>query len=175
MELSSRSRGVLYSLNMGIGPFARLVYWWGTVGSTVQILGQGLTGTTSVSFNGTPASFNVVSDTYLTATLPPGATAGNVTVTTPGGTLTSNHVFIVIPVITGFTPPSGPVGSAVTITGSGLTSVTLVKFGAKSASFTISNDSQITATVPAGAKTAKISVTSPGGVAMSKLKFTVTP
>ena len=167
--------GVLYSLNMGIGPFARLVYWWGKVGDTVQILGQGFTGTTSVKFNGTATSFNVVSDTYLTATVPSGGTAGNVTVTTPTGTLTSNHTFLVIPVVTGFSPPGGPVGSAVTITGSGLTGVTLVKFGAKSAAFTINNDSSITATVPTGAKTGKISVTSPGGVAMSKLKFTVTP
>lgn len=167
--------GVLYSLNMGLGPFARLVYWTGTVGSTVQILGQGLTGTTGVKFNGTPATFNVVSDTYLTTTLPAGATAGNVTVTTPGGTLTSNHIFLVVPVITGFSPPSGPVGSLVMISGSGLTGVTLVKFGSKSAAFTVNNDGQITATVPAGAKTGKISVTSPGGVATSKLKFTVTP
>jgi hypothetical protein len=141
----------------------------------VQILGQGFTGTTGVKFNGTPGSLNVVSDTYLTATVPAGATAGNVTVTTPGGTLTSNHIFLVVPVITGFSPPSGPVGSLVTISGSGLTGVTLVKFGSKSAAFTVNNDGQITATVPAGAKTGKISVTSPGGIATSKLKFTVTP
>ncbi len=40
--------------------------------------------------NGAPASFTVVSDTYIKATVPPGATTGYVTVTTPTGMLTSN-------------------------------------------------------------------------------------
>jgi hypothetical protein len=46
-----------------------------------------------MSVNGTAASFTVVSDTYLTAKVPAGATTGFVTVTTPSGTLTSNQVF----------------------------------------------------------------------------------
>jgi hypothetical protein len=41
-------------------------------------------------------SFTVVSDTFIKATVPPGATTGYVTVTTPSGTLTSNKPFIVI-------------------------------------------------------------------------------
>jgi hypothetical protein len=53
-----------------------------------------LTGSTAVSFNGTDATtFTVVSDTYVTAVVPAGATTGNITVTTPGGTLTSNRKF----------------------------------------------------------------------------------
>jgi uncharacterized repeat protein (TIGR03803 family) len=90
--------GFLYSLNMGLGPFVAFVYPRGTVGSTVQILGQGLTGTTSVTFNGLAAtSFTVVSDNYLTAVVPTGATNGAVVVTTPGGPLTSNASFTVSP------------------------------------------------------------------------------
>jgi hypothetical protein len=55
-----------------------------------------LIGTTSVSFNGIAApSFKVLSDTYLTAVVPSGATTGPVVVTTPGGTLTSNKNFVV--------------------------------------------------------------------------------
>jgi hypothetical protein len=67
------------------------------VGKTIQILGQGLTGTSTVSFSGRAASFIVKSDTFLTATVPSGATTGFVTVTTPGGTLTSNKQFRVKP------------------------------------------------------------------------------
>jgi hypothetical protein len=67
------------------------------VGQTGPILGQGFIGTTSVMVNGTPATFTVVSDTYLRATVPVGATSGYVTVTTPSGTLTSNKPFIVLP------------------------------------------------------------------------------
>jgi hypothetical protein len=62
-----------------------------------RILGGGLTGTSNVSFNGTSATFTEVSDTYLKATVPSGATTGFVTVTTPSGRLTSNQQFRVKP------------------------------------------------------------------------------
>jgi len=87
--------GSVYTLNMGLGPFVAFVRSHGKVGATVQILGlgQGMTGSSSVTFNGLPASFSVVSDTYMTAVVPTGATTGPVVVTTPGGTLSSNASF----------------------------------------------------------------------------------
>jgi hypothetical protein len=48
------------------------------------------------SFNGKPAEFKVVSDTFLAATVPLGATTGFITVTTQKGTLTSNEKFQII-------------------------------------------------------------------------------
>jgi uncharacterized repeat protein (TIGR03803 family) len=89
--------GTIYELNAGLGPFVAFVQPYGKENQTVQILGQGFSGTTSVSLNGTPASFRVVSDTFIEATVPAGATTGYVTVTTPGGTLTSNVPFRVLP------------------------------------------------------------------------------
>jgi hypothetical protein len=50
-----------------------------------------------VSFNGSAAAFAVVSDTEITTTVPASATTGFVTVATPGGTLTSNKKFGVVP------------------------------------------------------------------------------
>jgi uncharacterized repeat protein (TIGR03803 family) len=89
--------GVVYSLDMGLGPFVTFVQPFGKVGHAAEILGQGLTGTTSVTFNGIPAtSFTVESDTYMTAVVPGGATGGTVTVTTPTGTLTSNTRFTIL-------------------------------------------------------------------------------
>jgi uncharacterized repeat protein (TIGR03803 family) len=86
--------GTVYSLDMGLGPFVAFVRPTGKVAQTAQILGQGLTGSTSVTFNGVPAtSFSVVSDTYMTAVVPTGATTGPVVVTTPSGPLTSNLSF----------------------------------------------------------------------------------
>jgi uncharacterized repeat protein (TIGR03803 family) len=86
--------GTLYSLDMGLGPFVTFVRNSGNVASTVQVFGQGLTGASSVTFNGLPAhSYTVVSDTYLTAVVPGGATTGPVVVTTPSGTLNSNKNF----------------------------------------------------------------------------------
>jgi uncharacterized repeat protein (TIGR03803 family) len=87
--------GTLYSLNMELAPFVAFVpaQSSGSVGATVGILGQGLTGTSRVAFAGTAATFKVVSDTFLTATVPAGARTGAVSVTHPGGVLTSDQVF----------------------------------------------------------------------------------
>jgi len=88
------SYGTVFSEDDGLGPFVALVIPSGNVGKEAQILGQGLTGTTSVTFNGVEAkSFTVISDTYMTAVVPSGATTGPVVVTTPSGTLTSNRNF----------------------------------------------------------------------------------
>lgn len=90
-------KGVAYSFDLGLGPFIKTVPTTGKVGKAVGILGGGLRGTSNVSFNGTPATFTVVSNTYLKTKVPSGATTGFVTVTTPGGTLTSNQQFRVEP------------------------------------------------------------------------------
>jgi uncharacterized repeat protein (TIGR03803 family) len=89
--------GAIYSLDMGLGPFVTFVNPSGKLGSAAQILGQGLTGATSVTFNGVPTSFKVLTDTYMTAIVPTGATTGPVVVTTPNGTFTSNKNFRVGP------------------------------------------------------------------------------
>jgi uncharacterized repeat protein (TIGR03803 family) len=87
--------GVVYSLSMGLAPFVAPSPKFGTAGRVVRILGNGLTGTTSVTFNGTSAAFKVVSDTYLQAQVPAGATSGTIQVTTSSGTLNSNVAFVV--------------------------------------------------------------------------------
>jgi uncharacterized repeat protein (TIGR03803 family) len=89
--------GTFYSFSARLSPFVRLVTTSAKVGKTVEILGQGFTGTTAVSFHGTAATFHVASKTYLTALVPIGATSGFIKVVTPGGTLESSQVFRVIP------------------------------------------------------------------------------
>jgi uncharacterized repeat protein (TIGR03803 family) len=168
--------GVFFSLNLGLNPFVSLVYTSGKIGKVVEILGQGFIGATAVSFNGAPATFKVASNTFLMATVPSGATTGFVTVTTPSGTLTSNSKFRVLPFISSFTPSSGPPGTRVVITGSGLTGTNRVAFGGVAATtFTVNSDTQVTATVPAGAATGRITVTTPTGSASSSASFSVTP
>jgi uncharacterized repeat protein (TIGR03803 family) len=85
--------GTFFGVNIGTKPFVSLVTTSGKVGNTIGILGQGFKGATGVSFNGIPATFKVVSSTYLTAKVPSGATTGFVTVTKPTGTLKSNKKF----------------------------------------------------------------------------------
>lgn len=89
--------GVVFTLDLGLGPFVRVVGNYGRVGQIRSILGQGFSGTSSVSFNGLAAEFKVVSDTLIHAKVPTGATSGFVSVVTPSGALTSNVPFNVLP------------------------------------------------------------------------------
>jgi uncharacterized repeat protein (TIGR03803 family) len=167
--------GVFYRLNAGLKAFVNLLPYSGKVGNIIEVLGQGFTSTSTVSFNGTVAIPTVASSTYLTAAVPNGATTGFLKVTTSGGTLTSNKKFRVTPQITGFTPTNGLVGALVTITGISLTQATAVTFGGvRATTFTVNSDTQVTVKVPSGAKTGKITVTTPGGKATSATSFTVT-
>src|SRR5207247_977091 len=143
------------------------------VGSIVQINGTDLDGASSVTFNGTNASFSVTSATAIQATVPSGATSGPIGVTTPGGTANSTGNFLVTPTITDFGPASGPVGTSVQINGTSFDGASTVKFNAVSANFTVTSSTTIQATVPTAATTGTISVTTPGGTATSASSFTV--
>ncbi len=91
------SCGLVFRISAGLSPFVSFLRNSGKGGHIVEILGQGLKGTTEILFNGTPATFTVRSGAFLTATVPAGASTGYVTVTTPSGALTSNVPFQVIP------------------------------------------------------------------------------
>jgi uncharacterized repeat protein (TIGR03803 family) len=173
---NSLGGSVFYSFNVGFKPLVDLVTWSAKVGKTVEILGQGFTGTKQVRFGATPATFQNVSDTYMTATVPAGATTAAVTVTTFTTSFKSNRAFLVTPQITTFTPTSGKVGTLVTINGVSFTQTTNITIGGKAAAFTVISDTQVTATIPGGAKTGQpITITTLGGVASSPAKFTVVP
>ena len=152
----------------------------GPVGTLVTLTGTGFTGATKVAFNGTAAQFTAASATQITATVPTGAASGPVSVTTPGGTAVSTSDFTVTavpasPTLSGFSPAGGPVGTLVTLTGTGFTGATKVAFNGTAAQFTAASATQITATVPTGAASGPVSVTTPGGTAVSTASFTVTP
>jgi uncharacterized repeat protein (TIGR03803 family) len=87
--------GTVFQFSNGLSPLVETVPVAGKLGQSVIILGYGLTGTTSVTFNGVAADFTVESDTYIRATVPAGATTGMVSVDTPAGTLKSNPQFLV--------------------------------------------------------------------------------
>jgi uncharacterized repeat protein (TIGR03803 family) len=88
--------GTAFRLSMGLGPFIETRPSAGKAGFHVMILGNNLSGTTAVAFNGAPATFTVISETEIEATVPAGATTGFVTAATSSGTLTSNQKFHVI-------------------------------------------------------------------------------
>lgn len=82
---------------------------------------------------------------------------------------------VVAPKITGFSPVAGPVESTVTVTGSGLASVSDVQFGGVPGTIVSQTATSLKATVPVGADTGTIRVVSPDGSFDSVALFKVTP
>jgi hypothetical protein len=161
----------------------------------------------SVAFNGVnvPAGgLQIGSDSTIYAIVPDGATTGPITVTTAKGSTTApGGLFYVNPCPqvslsvaeanpslaagvastpsflgkNAVSPPSGKVGTTVTLTGYSFLSVTGVSFGPVKAAFTVVSPTQITTTVPKGASTNKIvlsyaisSTVSMGGIAPDPTK-----
>jgi uncharacterized protein (TIGR03437 family) len=77
------------------------------------------------------------------------------------------------PDITSFSPTSGAPGTSVTITGSHFEGATSVTFGGVSASFMVHSGTEIMATVPTGAASGPIVVSTPAGTGSSGSSFTV--
>ena len=170
-----KNYGTLYTTGDGVAPFVELINNYGPVGKTIDILGQGFTGATGVTFDGVKATFDNVSDTYMTVDVPNGALTGTVEVTTFTDTYKSNKIFLVTPQFKSFSPTDGIVGSTVTLTGVSLKQTSAVTIGGKAATFKVVSDTEVTATVPADAKTGEsIGITTAGGAA-SKGPFAVEP
>jgi hypothetical protein len=144
------------------------------VGTTLTITGTSLTQTTQVTIGGKSAAFTVKSDTEVTATVAAGAKTGDaISVTTLGGTATSDDKLVVVPEVTTFSPKSGPVATSVSITGHSFTGATAVTIGGVAATFTVITDAKVDAQVPTGAVSGPITVTTPGGTGTSTGRFTV--
>ncbi|HTS35492.1 MAG TPA: choice-of-anchor tandem repeat GloVer-containing protein [Candidatus Solibacter sp.] len=104
--------GTIFSLSLGLKPFVKTVPGFGKVGASVTILGNNLKAATAVSFNGTAATFKLVSNTQIKATVPSGATTGTVTVSTPSRKLSTNTPFLVLATSGSKTPTTTTLGSS---------------------------------------------------------------
>ncbi|MBD1210483.1 MAG: IPT/TIG domain-containing protein [Ignavibacteria bacterium] len=149
-------------------------------GTSVVITGIRFTGASAVSIGGTAAaSFTVESDTQITAVVACNNVSGEIVVTTAAGTarlagftLTSASLLV-----TSFSPTSGPPGTVVTVVGRGMQCVNRVTIGGVAATqitTTLSNQSSMSFTVPNGAITGALTLTSPFGSASANDRFTVT-
>ncbi|HSY61973.1 MAG TPA: T9SS type A sorting domain-containing protein, partial [Cytophaga sp.] len=160
----------------------------GQIGSLLTITGTNLAGITAIQFQGAAAlttGFINNSATAVTVTVPADAAIGKITVTTAAGgtSALSTQTFTVIipaPTIasTGLSATSGPEGSLLTITGTNLSGITQIKFSGATAvisGFTNNTATSVTVTVPVGAITGKITVTTAGGTsAASTQTFRIT-
>jgi RHS repeat-associated protein len=138
----------------------------GQGGATITLSGSGLgpyQGTSKVFFNGVDAGGSGSwSDTSITIGVPLDAVSGPVTVIEGG--VTSNSVSFSVEnlSVTGISPATGPLGSTVTITGTGFgptQSNSTVDFFGTTANIQSWSDTQIVAVVAAGTVTGPVDVT----------------
>ncbi|WP_165820627.1 IPT/TIG domain-containing protein [Pontibacter virosus] len=160
----------------------------GAVSTIVTIYGEYFTAVNEVLFNGVKATFTVVNDNQITATVPLGASTGPITVKSPAGQDVSEAPFDVpAPTIASFEPTSAGPNMQITITGTNLSGVSSVMFLGDPATAEddregtivtpVTSDTELVVLVPADASTGKIQVISPGEdkVATSDQIFTFVP
>ncbi|HEY4841985.1 MAG TPA: choice-of-anchor tandem repeat GloVer-containing protein [Terriglobales bacterium] len=144
-------------------------------GVPVQFLGIHLTQAFEVTFAREQAEFSPQADTFMTVQVPSDAVDGVVAVTLDTGLQYQTQSAIhVLPIITDLDPISGAPGTQVVITGGGFAGAKKVSFGGvKATTFSVQDPMHILTTVPAAAKTGKVTVTTPNGTVKSKQTFTV--
>lgn len=160
----------------------------GPVGTTVTIYGVGFSatpGSNLVSFNGTATTVSAASSIKLVTEVPAGATTGPISVQVGAQLATSAEPFTVTtdpvnapPVITGFTPTIGLVGTTVTIDGQYFETTpsgNTVKLNITNAIPTSSTATQIVTSVPSSATSGHIQVRTPYGADTSDGDFFVSP
>jgi len=141
----------------------------GAVGTSVTITGTNFgstQGTSTVTFNGTSATATSWSATSIVATVPSGASTGNVVVTVSGQASSGVSFTVAIgPTITSLSATTASIGFTVKITGSGFGSTqgtSTVRFNGTPGTAISWSDTSIVATVPSGASTGNVVVNAVG-------------
>jgi uncharacterized repeat protein (TIGR01451 family) len=148
----------------------------GARGTQVIVTGGNFTSPATVKFNGvTDPTAIVTAPTQIQATVPAGARTGPVTVTTAAGSSTNGPFFYAPPRLSAFVPAAAVVGQSVVLTGTNLTHASRLHFGSTPAEFTVTGPDQMTATIPAEARSGPVTVQTPGGTYTTEASYTVLP
>ena len=154
----------------------------GPAGTVVTLNGSGLTGS-SLAWIGAAknAAVRVISDSQVQLTIPPGATSGAIGIFNAQHAAFTARAFTVTgatrhgqPGIMNFSPHAGPVGTVVTVNGSGFTGSNVAWIGAaKNAAVKVISDTQVQVTIPSGATSGAIGIFNPAHAAFTASAFTV--
>ncbi len=138
----------------------------GHSGDLIDVYGTGFTGARFTKVGGWPSSYVIVSDTHIQIGLNSGSLSGDIEIGLADLSSVTHSGFTVTeaaPTVSSFTPTSATPFQRVTITGTGFTDATAVKFGGIDViHFDIISDTEIQA-YPAVGGTDLVSVTNPGG------------
>jgi YD repeat-containing protein len=157
----------------------------GAEGTTVTIGGSGFsseTGQNTVAFNGTSAIVLSSTATKIVTTVPVSAMTGTLSVTTLAGSDSSSQIFSVhgnlAPTISGFSPTVGTAGTAVLVTGTNFQALVQdnkSQFNLTQSMVSASTATSLTTSVPQGAASGHITVTTPFGKTVSQEYFFIPP
>jgi hypothetical protein len=131
----------------------------------------------STNYNAKSSSVTITFRTYevLTTASTPSTGSSHGIVLTGGGTPWNKNA-TASPTITSFTPSSGPVGTTITITGTGLNGVTVVRLNFEDMATVIGvSPTSVTAVVQSGATSGPIYIENSYGADFNFAGFTVTP
>lgn len=150
----------------------------GGPGTAVVINFSGLGTILQVRFgNSSGASFDVLSGTQIRAYVPADAVTGSISLTTGAGTLPSVTSFTVAPRVDTFSPAIGTIGTSVQINGANFNTMpgqTAVRFGGVAATtVNVTAPNLLFATVPNGAVTGPITVSTAAGTNTTTTNFVI--
>jgi hypothetical protein len=145
-----------YSYSLSPASVTAMSVTTGPPGTTVTITGTSFVQVSTVRFGTIQVPFTLVNPTTLFVTVPatPSGQTGSVPVTVVNGTgapsaASFDWTWDTRASVTGLSPSTGNAGSRITISGSGFTGVTTVRFGSVlGINPTVVNDNTITVTVP---------------------------
>lgn len=147
-----------------------------TTGSTVTIEGANFSGLSGVRVGSATATYSVLSDRELTFVVPWGATSGEVVISNPGHSVSAGTLTIPAPPsITRVSPSSVSVGTRITVTGSGFVDgATAITISGSSGAISlldvrVERSTQLTAVIPAGARSGNITITTEFGSASKRV------
>lgn len=165
-------------LVLGTSPFVEeIIPELASPGERVTLEGINFTGTSAIFFGDAAAEFTVTADTQIQVIIPEAATSGPPRFESINGNSVSDLVFTVntlAPIIEEFEPLAVRTGQLVRINGLNFTAVTSVLVGEEAVEFAVVADNQISLTAPLTPVTAKITLTSPGGITSSDGPLVVT-
>ncbi len=162
---------------VGPGPYVdSFSPYVGAGGNVVTLTGDHFLTVTSVTFAGLAGtSLFAQSTDNLQVTTPSGVTSGPIQVNSPSGSYTTLSNFFVPPVITGFAPNGGRPGTNVVLSGVNLLGALGVLVNGVAADFTVSNNTSLQFTVPAGASTGPVRINAPAGSFTTASDFLLLP
>ena len=156
----------------------------GPVGTVVTINGSGFLGLNAAWVGSAKnAGLQIVGNNQVKVTVPAGATTGAIGILNPkyasftprSFTVTATSATLPQQTISGFSPASGPVGTVITVNGSGFTGSNAAWVGAaRNAAVTVVSDAQARITVPTGATSGQLAILNAQYSALSPATFTVT-